>query len=294
MKYKLCVGLLILIFGLAAPPVQAEPDPAFSELTGRLVNSGFDRNWIETVFDEPCMTLYPKALSLRLTVREYKIDYAQFLAPDQLENCRKFMADHEAALSKAEERYGVPGEVLTAILLLETRLGTYTGKFETLRTLASQTVSGDRRVAAQVYAQLPDADKRRYTPQSAAARLGKRGDWFYGELKAFLNYLQKTGDDPCEVKGSYTGAIGLCQFQPSNIKPYGRDGNDDGVVDLFDAPDALMSAAAYLSKHGWDKGLSRAGRERVVKTYNHSRPYARTILDVAERIGPGQPEAGGN
>lgn len=51
----------------------------------------------------------------------------------------------------------------------------------------------------------------------------------------------ESGWDP-EAR-SPAGARGIAQFMPEVWKQYGIDGNDDGNVDVFDAEDAIHSAA---------------------------------------------------
>lgn len=278
--------MLALLLTLCLPATaSADPDPHFKPLIQKLKNSGFDNDWIDGLFDEKCMTLNHKVLMLRLTIRESKINYAQFYEPENIEKCKNFIKNNEKALNDAHEKYSVPPEVVTGILLLETRLGEYTGKFNTLQTLATHSVAGDKEVVKEVYGMLEEKDKKRWTLETAAKRLGNRTSWSFGELKAFLKYLEKTGNETCKVFGSYTGAIGFCQFQPSNLKPYGVDGNGDGVTDLFQVEDAIHSAAHYLNRHGWKKGITQSNKIRVIKTYNNSTPYAKTILEVASRLG---------
>jgi membrane-bound lytic murein transglycosylase B len=80
------------------------------------------------------------------------------------------------------------------------------------------------------------------------------------------------------------GAMGLCQFMPSSIEPYGADGNDDGVIDFFLVDDAVASLSNYLQKNGWKPGLSRAARHTVLRRYNRQDMYANTILGLADMI----------
>ena len=55
---------------------------------------------------------------------------------------------------------------------------------------------------------------------------------------------------------------------------YGVDGNGDGVADPYNLPDALYSAANYLSKNGAADGkLAQA-----IFQYNHSEQYVEDIL----------------
>ena len=80
------------------------------------------------------------------------------------------------------------------------------------------------------------------------------------------------------------GAVGWPQFLPSSLVKYGVDGDRDGRIDLYEPADAVFSVANYLHGHGWADGLDREAREKVIWTYNHSRPYTKTVIDVAERL----------
>ena len=269
---------------LFPPLCRGEIDPYFKPLAVKLVKEGFPEVWINQVFDSSCMTFFSKPLRLRLTVRESKRDYSGYLQKNSIKKSKSFMKAQKDILSAAERETNVPREIITAILLLETRFGDYHASFPALRTLASHASADQPEIVDLVYNQLSSEDKKRWSREAAASRLQGRAPWFMGELKALLIYLQETGAAPCDIKGSYTGAIGLCQFQPSNLKPYGRDGDSDGLVNLFQIGDAIMSSAFYLQQHGWKPGLSRESQMAVIKKYNNSDPYARTILDVAEML----------
>ena len=261
-----------------------EIDPRFKPIVERLIKSGFKRDFVEDVFRLSCNRLDHKVLILRLTIRESKLDYDQFLEAEKIQMCRDFLQTNFKAFQAAWQETDVPPEVLVGLLLLETKLGTYLGKYPTLRTLATHAAADQIDVAQEVYERLPDSDKKRWTVQTARKRIGNRTKWSYGELKAFLKHIQKNRLDSCQISGSYTGAIGLCQFQPSNIPIFGRDGNGDGVVDLFTPADAIMSAANYLKRSGWKSGISEGKKQAVLMRYNNSRRYAQTILEIARRV----------
>ena len=78
--------------------------------------------------------------------------------------------------------------------------------------------------------------------------------------------------------------MGYCQFMPSNALRLGVDGNGDARVDLFDHTDAIFSVGNYLQHHGWQSGMTRKQQYRVILKYNYSRPYAQTILEIADQL----------
>ncbi len=104
------------------------------------------------------------------------------------------------------------------------------------------------------------------------------GNWAYGELKSLITYAQKNGQDPLIIPSSMYGAIGYCQFIPSSALAYGRDGNGDGKVNLFEMNDALYSMAYFIKRHGWKPELDREAQLAVIYRYNHSKSYSLTIM----------------
>ena len=115
-------------------------------------------------------------------------------------------------------------------------------------------------------------------------RTAQKAAWAYKELKALLVYAKGAGFDPASIPGSVYGAIGICQFMPSNAVRYGVDLDGDGRVDLFNPMDAVLSTARFLSANGWRDGLTREQQMAVLYRYNHSHPYTRTIMAVADRL----------
>ena len=104
------------------------------------------------------------------------------------------------------------------------------------------------------------------------------------ELKSFLEYVHTSGKDPFTLKGSTEGAIGICQFLPSNISHYGHDANGDGVIDLFRHDDAIASTASFLRAHHWQKARNEQDKKKVLLSYNRSVYYVDTIYSLALRL----------
>jgi membrane-bound lytic murein transglycosylase B len=195
-----------------------------------------------------------------------------------------YLDKHKKTLERAREIHGVEGEVITAIILVETRLGRMVGKRLVINTLSTLSALGDKESRDRFW----DAhlkDKEAVSKSRFDAWASRKSDWAYGELKAYLEYVDTQGLDPLSMPGSFAGALGISQFIPSSVLQFAQDGNMDGQINLFDHEDAIMSVAYYLKAHGWKPGLTRGERFRVVLTYNHSQYYADTILKVAERLG---------
>ncbi|MDY6838144.1 MAG: lytic murein transglycosylase [Thermodesulfobacteriota bacterium] len=258
------------------------PNP-FIFLQQRLIEDGFDRKLIEGIYARSEAAFDRKGIADYFSHREATLDYDQFLTPSSIDQAIAYLHEHGKSLKETERRYGVEGEVVTAILLVESRLGTFIGKHRVINTLSSLAALGE--LAAR------DMLWNGYVKGKAQEAKGRfdrwavrKSDWAYQELKAYLTYVQAQNIDPFSLRGSYAGALGFAQFVPSSILTFGRDGNRDGQVRLHEHPDAIESVANYLNQHGWRPGQERDESLRILLRYNHSTYYAETILKVAERL----------
>jgi membrane-bound lytic murein transglycosylase B len=275
--------LFCLLAGLCGPVHAAETKGPFGALEKRLIKDGFDTSRIETIFASPAVAFEKKGVSAYFMHNEATLDYAQFTRPQPITSAKKYMQEHRKAFSYAEKMYGVNREVITAIILVETKLGKYVGSKSVLNTLATLSAMNDKKLRQIIWNNLPD-DGRRIARQQFEKKADRKSDWAYRELKAFLTYTQREGMDPTTIKGSYAGAMGISQFMPTNIVRHGRDGNHDGRVDLFVDADAISSIASYLKYFGWRPGISRKKAFRAVYHYNHSKYYVNTVLEIADKL----------
>jgi len=195
--------------------------------------------------------------------------------------CLDFIKQHQVAFIDAENRYRVPREVAAALLFVETRLGSYMGKDSAFYALASMSVIRSPEAIPYHLRALP----RSYLHLSwIQGRMEEKADWAYKELKALLKYCLDNDIDPLTVRGSMYGAIGMCQFMPSNLPRYAADGDADGRIDIFQAPDAIASLCRYLSMHGWSEVMTLDDKVGVLLRYNNMRKYAYTILALARTM----------
>jgi membrane-bound lytic murein transglycosylase B len=279
----LLVFFLFLTLPRFIPYCDAAADAVyFQSLQKRLVADGFDNGWIRKIYADPRIDFDMRGISLYFVHSEGSLDYDQFKAPDDIRKARRYMAIHKGPLARAERRHGVDREVITAIALVETRLGAYVGTRSVLNTLSTMAaLSGPRAREALWQYVKPTTHLDRASFNHKARR---KSAWAYGELTAFLHYVGAENLDPLGIKGSYAGAMGISQFIPSNIAPLALDGNGDGRIDLFDHADAIMSIANYLRHNGWYRGIPADRAYEVVYSYNHSSYYVNTILDIARML----------
>ena len=151
---------------------------------------------------------------------------ALFITPQRIQAGAEFQARHGEALARAAALYGVPEEIIVAIIGVETVYGRNTGSYRVIDALS--TLAFD------------------YRP---------RAEFFRSELEHFLLYARDAGIDTLAVKGSYAGAIGIPQFMPGSYRRYAVDHDGDGRQDLSGSfSDAIGSVANFLKSHGWETG----------------------------------------
>jgi membrane-bound lytic murein transglycosylase B len=269
-----------LIWGASpAPAMEKKMRPHFEDLKKRLEADGFSRGRLEKVYSGPDVFFDIKSVSLFFTHMEGSLNYKQFSAPASIRKARTYMLKHAGTMALAREAYGASPEVVTAILLVETRLGRFVGNSHVLSVLSTLSSLSDTKARDALWTGIPA--KKRMSFKKFKKKAQKKSAWAYKELMAFLIHTQKEKIDPGKIRGSYAGAMGIPQFMPSNISRLARDGDMDGRINLFSHPDAIMSAAHYLERHGWRHGLSDEKARKVIFSYNRSHYYVDAILKIA-------------
>lgn len=226
--------------GATAAPVSlfiARPEwPEIESFINYLVSQrGFDKTALTEIFkqvrySEKSVNLIKAAAPSPARTKDWQVYRAQFLEPSRIQMGVRFMKEYAADLRRAEAQYGVPPEIITAILGVETRYGQYTGNFSVLDVLT--TLGFD----------YPKETSNREARQT----------FFRKELEHTLVLARSSHLDPLNMSGSFAGAIGLPQFMPGSILTYGVDFDGDQKIDLeHSVPDAIGSVAHYLKEHGW-------------------------------------------
>jgi len=192
-------------------------------------------------------------------VRSWRVYRSRYLDEARIAGGLAFWDDHSAALQEAQRTFGVPQEIIVAIIGVETIYGRTTGGFQTLSALA--TLAFD------------------YPP---------RAELFRTELEELLLLARDTRKEATEFHGSYAGALGLPQFLPSSYRRYAVDFDEDGRVDLSGSPaDAIGSVAHFLQRHGWRSGgrialRAKAAPERLAALADGSVAPRYSSTDLAQ------------
>ena len=222
---------------IATPPAEQAASPPATRMDFPSWLAGIrERAILEgisaTTFDTATRGLAPSRSVQRSqhNQSEYNKTFFQYLGNAvtgaRIERGRQLAKQQSKLLEDLERRYGVQPAILLALWAMESDYGSVTGErsvIEAVATLAYQ---------------------------------GRREEFFTNELLAALRILDEGRVSPARLKGSWAGAMGQPQFMPSTYLKYGRDGDGDGRVDIWNSvPDTLESAANYLHALGWTRGV---------------------------------------
>ncbi len=283
LTHVLLVPLWVAAFCL--PACAQDPGLSFQSLEIRLINDQsetFQPEQITALFKNADVAFDVKTVATYFQHKESKLNYDQFLSDDSIEKARQYQQEYKESLEKAEKEYGVDKNVITAIMLVETRLGKNVGSSSVINVLATMAALEDPDIRERFWNLIPE--KNRIPKEEYDQKAPKKAKWAYNELKALIKYAQREGLDPAAITGSYAGAMGIAQFMPSNILTLAQDGNQDGSINLFHHEDAIASIANYLKKYGWKPGITQQQAYDVVYHYNHSSYYVNTILKIRDKL----------
>ena len=228
-RYLVGLGVLVAIFVVVFQSQTAtgyDDRPEVSLYVDQLVSEhSFDaeklRNWFsEAERKQSILDAISRPAERALRWDEYR---AIFLKEKRILQGVEFWQQNQEQLLAAENIYGVPPEIVVAIIGVETRYGRNAGGYRVIDAL--MTLGFD------------------YPP---------RADFFRNELTEFLLLAREEGKNPLELKGSYAGAMGFGQFIPSSFRAYAVDFDEDGVRDIWaNTDDAIGSVANYFHQHRW-------------------------------------------
>lgn len=163
------------------------------------------------------------------------------------------LAEHAALLDAVEQKYGVPKSVLGAFWGLETNYGANMGSLNIPASLAT------------------------------LAWEGRRSAFFRSQLLDALSIIDAGHVAAIDMNGSWAGAMGHMQFMPSTFRAYAVDGDGDARIDLWQSlPDAMNSAANYLTRAGWRAGEPIAIEVRLPEGFDWRQARVAHRLSVAE------------
>ncbi|WP_028388715.1 lytic murein transglycosylase B [Legionella fairfieldensis] len=183
-----------------------------------------------------------------------------FLTPQRVQAGMEFWQANRSTLEKAEKQYGVPANIIVAIIGVETLYGKHQGNYRVLDALST-----------------------------LAFNYPKRSAFFTKELGEYLLLCREHRVSPTQYLGSYAGAMGKPQFMPSSYRYYAADFSGNPKKDLMNDDDAVIASVAnYFHKHGWqmNQGIAQpaqvqGGSYKRINTTNKQAAYRVKQLEAA-------------
>ncbi|MDD4930282.1 MAG: lytic murein transglycosylase B [Gallionella sp.] len=233
--FTYCVALLTgCLFAL---PVFAVSLPGMTDFIEEMVNRHhFNKGELVLLFEQADhKPQIIEAISRPSTIKPWTEYRAGFVSQSRIRPGLAFWRQHSIALRLAELRYGVPQEIIVALIGVETLYGKNAGNFRVIDALTTLAFDYPR-----------------------------RAPFFRDELENYLLLAREQQFDLLSVRGSYAGAMGIPQFMPSSYRKYAVDFNKDHKTDLLgETDDAIGSVGNYLKEYGWIKGAQIAVRAQA-------------------------------
>lgn len=260
-----CLAIVVAVLVFPAESVASDYSTraeVVDYIDGLVAGHGFHREWLLDVFEgaeksDEVIRKISKPAEKALAWHQYR---RIFLTEARIDAGVEFSKAHRDALDAAGDRYGVPAEMIVAIIGVETFYGRILGSHRVIDSLA--TLAFD------------------YPPRSA---------FFKDELTQFLLLVREERKDPFAPVGSYAGAMGYGQFISSSYRNYAVDFDGDGRRDIWtNKTDAIGSVANYFARHGWKGEAPPAVRveirdDRVLELADAGLELAHSVGELRER-----------
>jgi membrane-bound lytic murein transglycosylase B len=228
-RLKIALVFSCLWTALSCAADNYELNPAAQKVTDELVEEeGFNREELMQLFAQAeRKDSILKAIARPAEKTKPWYEYRDIFLSDKREKQGvEFFNQYRVALERAEREFGVPAEIIVAIIGVETSYGRNVGSYRVIDALST-----------------------------LAFDYPARSPFFTSELKHYLILTRDQGMDATEMVGSYAGAMGYGQFMPSSFRAYAIDFDNDDIIDIWQNPiDAIGSVANYFKQHGWRDG----------------------------------------
>lgn len=260
-------------------------------LSDRLVEKGLEKKQVQTLFSDPRLSVKPEVIIKNLFYSSPAGTKEQpdhmYIDPKYIVKGKEYMIENAQILSALEKRFGTSPQIITAILIVESRLNTYPMRYNVFSAYTNLAALLD----PDYFRQIQESYAQKYPAlqnDATVLKAQKKAAWALNELYHLILIARDLNTDPLAISGSFAGALGPAQFIPSSFAEYGVDGDNDGIRDPFNISDAMASIAFYMKRSGWKEDGSEEKKRTAVWCYNRSKVYVNTIMMLYESLSPSQ------
>jgi peptidoglycan lytic transglycosylase B len=288
MKKTTTYFLAVIALFILATSSQAEVDLSRVFIEESLVDRGLDRSLVQRIVYDSRISIRPDIVIQNLFNSSPKGTEEQptimSIDPKQIERGQNFIRENKEFLSSIEKRFGTSPQIITAILIVESKLGTYPMPYNVVTAYANLALI----LNPDYFKQLQESYADKYPllyDETTINKAKRKAKWAMEELYHLVYIANKLEIDPLSIMGSFAGALGPAQFIPSTFRSYGVDGDGDGIVNPFNMKDANASIGHYLKSSGWSEEASAEKKRKAIWNYNHSHVYVNTIMMLYDELG---------
>ncbi len=187
---------------------------------------GFSKQYLQNTFLSA--KFIPSALNRYNGKIKNATDYswarykAKIFIPQSIALGKHFMQKYKNSLKKAQQRFGINKEIITAFIRVESKFGLFGGEYRAIDVLSTLAFNPNR-----------------------------KQHFFKNELKNLFLLSKRANLNIFQIKSSFAGAIGCVQQMPSIYLRYSVDLDGNGKKDPNNLNDCIGSIAKFLSLNGW-------------------------------------------
>ena len=261
-------------------------DSRYESIINFLDSAGYPKEITQFLFNDSRIQYHPNLVMTKIP--ELDIESTENELEITKHKTKDFIQTYYKDLVNAENLYGVDKESIAAVIYVETKFGHFTGDHRIFNVLSSLALA-DQEFALR---ELREEIKIKYS-NSSTAKISNLISYYekYAKKKATIAKFElahlvemyvNENYNVMELRGSFAGAFGYCQFMPSSYNQYAVDGDGDNRIDLFNYHDAIYSIANYLNAKGWNK--SYYNKRLALLRYNYSKKYVNDVFSATKKI----------